>query len=232
MEKLHYQFLEKLKSLDFIEEIWLFGSRARGDYHERSDIDLAIVCPKATGFDWMKITDIIEDADTLLKIDCIRFDTLQNQVKLRNNILKFKKVIYIKGKMMEEIYWKDYFHTLGQAIDRLKDVLNNPDIQGVDYMQDAAIQRFEFVTELFWKVLKKVLAYEKVEATTPRDVLKKSYQFKLIDDEDIWLAILTDRNLTSHVYKEEEAKKVFKNIIKYAPVFEKTYKFLKEKYRL
>jgi predicted nucleotidyltransferase len=31
-KKLDYKFIEKLKSLPFIEEIWLFGSRARGDY--------------------------------------------------------------------------------------------------------------------------------------------------------------------------------------------------------
>ncbi|WP_410526187.1 nucleotidyltransferase domain-containing protein [Rickettsia endosymbiont of Urophora cardui] len=43
-----YLFMEKLESLPFIEEIWLFGSRARGDNNERSDIDLAIICPNIT----------------------------------------------------------------------------------------------------------------------------------------------------------------------------------------
>ncbi len=66
--------IEKLKSLPFIDEIWLFGSRARGDNLERSDIDLAILCSSASDSDWLKVNDIIENADTLLKIDCIRFD--------------------------------------------------------------------------------------------------------------------------------------------------------------
>lgn len=41
-------------AFDFIDEICLFGSRARGDNKERSDIDLAIVCPRASDTDWLK----------------------------------------------------------------------------------------------------------------------------------------------------------------------------------
>ena len=98
-------------------------------------------------------------------------------------------------------------------------------------MQDAAIQRFEFVIELYWKTLKKILAYEKVESTTPRDVLSKAFQFNLIDDEDAWLATLDDRNNTSHMYSQEEAKRVFSRIKAYLPVLRKTYDTLKDAYK-
>jgi nucleotidyltransferase substrate binding protein (TIGR01987 family) len=133
---------------------------------------------------------------------------------------------------MEEIYWKDYFNTLGQAIDRLAEAINHPEIEQNQYIQDASIQRFEFVIELFWKVLKKVLAYEKLEAITPREVLNKSYQYRLINDEEIWLNMLSDRNLTSHVYKQEDAKRILKHIKTYLPVYQATYKELKDKYKL
>ncbi len=95
-EKLNYQFLNKLKILPFVEEIWLFGSRARGDNRERSDIDLAIICPEATDSDWARIGDIIEDADTLLKVDYIRFEKKMISNNLYDNILKDKRVIYVK----------------------------------------------------------------------------------------------------------------------------------------
>lgn len=95
-EKLNYQFLNKLKILPFVEEIWLFGSRARGDNRERSDIDLAIICPEATDSDWSRIGDIIEDADTLLKVDYIRFEKKMISNNLYDNILKDKRVIYVK----------------------------------------------------------------------------------------------------------------------------------------
>lgn len=133
---------------------------------------------------------------------------------------------------MEEIYWKDYFYTLGNTIDRLREVIEHPDLNKKNFMQDAFIYRFKIVTELFWKVLKKALTYEKVETTTPRDVLNKAYQYKMINDEQLWLDILTDRNTTSHMYKEEVAKQVFKNINNYLPVFIQTYSSIKDKYQL
>ncbi|MFY9590313.1 nucleotidyltransferase domain-containing protein [Rickettsia endosymbiont of Halotydeus destructor] len=93
-----YFFIEKLKFLPFVKEIWLFGSRARGDNHKLSDIDLAIICPNITDQEWLKIIDIIENADTLLKIDCVRFEPLKISAELYENILKNKKIIYVKNK--------------------------------------------------------------------------------------------------------------------------------------
>lgn len=93
----NYQFISHLKQLPFVEEIWLFGSRARGDHQERADIDLAIVCPLASDKEWFDLLTIIENADTLLKIDCVRFDRLSPHNKLRENILKDKKVLYGKN---------------------------------------------------------------------------------------------------------------------------------------
>lgn len=227
----NFEFFHKLKKQSSIEEIWLYGSRARGDFSERSDMDLAILCPSATPEEWMMIEEILESADTLLKIDAVGFDTLGLSDRLRENIQKFKKILYKKGSSkMEKEFWKDYFETLGQAIQRLTEILNHPDLKKTDYLQDAAIQRFEFCIELYWKVLKKFLAYEEVEATTPRDVLQKAYQFHLIDDEKMWLQMLHDRNKTSHVYKQEEANRIFENILSYGPVLEKNYEELKLKF--
>ena len=226
-----YSFILYIARLHFVEEIWIFGSRAREDNNERADIDIAILCPNATPQDWAKVIDIVDTADTLLKIDCIRFDELGKDDILRQNILKYKKLLYKRnGNFMDKILWADYFYSLRSALLRLNDVLIThkelDKIEYKEYMQDAAIQRFEFVIELYWKVLKKVLAYEQVDSTTPRDVLRKAFQFKLIDQEEVWLAMLHDRNNTSHVYKQEDAKKVFENIKKYYPILWDTYQKL------
>lgn len=224
-----YSFILDIAKLYFVEEIWIFGSRARGDNAERSDIDIAVNCPNATPQDWDKVVEIVDAADTLLKIDCLRFDELAKNDALRQNISKFKKLLYRKkGNFMDKMLWADYFYSLRSALLRLNDVLTHKELDKIEYMQDAAIQRFEFVIELYWKVLKKVLAYEEVESSTPRDVLRKAFQFKLIDQEDIWLAMLHDRNNASNVYKQEDAKKVFENIKKYYPILWETYKKLAE----
>ncbi len=41
---------------------------------------------------------IIEDANTLLKIDCVRFESTKISSELYKNILKEKKIIYVKNK--------------------------------------------------------------------------------------------------------------------------------------
>jgi len=227
-EILDYNFIQQLKCLSFVDEIWLFGSRARGDNQDRSDIDIAIICSQTTDTNWLKVNNIVENADTLLKIDCVKLDRNKLSTAFYNNILKDKKLIYMK----EEIQWKDYFYTLGRAIDRLEEILNHPEIDKFDYLRDATIQRFEFSIELFWKALKKVLLHEKIASTTPRDTLAKAYQYKLISDELVWLAMLDDRNNTSHAYKEEAAKAIFEDIKTYLPVFQSTYNCLKDRYGL
>lgn len=90
---LNYQFIDRLKSLPFIEAIYLYGSRARNSHRPRSDIDLAIVCPQATDEQWQQVIDIIEEADTLLEIDFLRLDKLQD-IRLKQNIERDKKIIF------------------------------------------------------------------------------------------------------------------------------------------
>ena len=89
-----YLFLRKIAALPFVDAIYLFGSRARGDNRERSDIDIAILCPKANENDWQSVLQLIEDADTLLPIDCIRLDKESPNSALRLQIEQDKKLIY------------------------------------------------------------------------------------------------------------------------------------------
>ncbi|MCC8371289.1 MAG: nucleotidyltransferase domain-containing protein [Rickettsia endosymbiont of Pseudomimeciton antennatum] len=83
-----YKFYNDLISQAVVEEIWLFGSRARNDNQDRADIDLAITCPNATINDWSKLQEIIDNADTLLKIDCIRLDELDDLSNLKLSIIQ------------------------------------------------------------------------------------------------------------------------------------------------
>lgn len=80
-----YKFIQTLKKLPFVQKVILFGSRARGDEQSRSDIDLAIDCPEVTQDQWHKILDIIDEADTLLLIDCVNLAKADE--KFKKNIL-------------------------------------------------------------------------------------------------------------------------------------------------
>lgn len=77
---------DELARIPSVENVILFGSRARGTNGERSDIDLAVICPDASWSDWAQMTDVIDDAPTLLKIDLVRFhdapESLQEEILL------------------------------------------------------------------------------------------------------------------------------------------------------
>lgn len=134
--------------------------------------------------------------------------------------------------MSEVVFWKDCFDSLGRAIEKLHEVVICEDVDTHNFIQDAAIRRFKCAIELYWMVFKKVLSYEKMDATIPREMLSQMSKIKLINDESMWLSMLDDRNSTSHVYKQEEAFRVFNNIKLYLPVLQKTYRSLKHRYKI
>ena len=91
-----YSFIDRLTALPFVEAIYLLGSRARGTQRERSDIDLAIVCPMAGVRDWQTVLDIVEDADTLLHVDCMRLDAEPAHSALRQQIEQERLTLFIR----------------------------------------------------------------------------------------------------------------------------------------
>lgn len=112
-------------------------------------------------------------------------------------------------------------------MERLKESLG--DMENRFYL-DATIKRFELSFETAWKALKKFLYLEGYECFSPRDCLKKGYQAAYIEDERIWIAMLLDRNRTTHIYDEQEAASICRKIRDdYYPVLIKLRQTLKEK---
>lgn len=114
------------------------------------------------------------------------------------------------------------FTELGKALAGLEQIIVKP-MQEDNSNIDASIQRFEFTIELFWKLLRAILESKGVEVQYPKDVLKEAYKGHLIDDENLWLQMLNDRNLTSYTYEEKLANRIYSNIKIYTPLFRATY---------
>ena len=93
-----YRFVQEIAALPCVDAIWLFGSRARGYARERSDIDLAVLCPRAGIRDWSRIMEIVEEeADTLLEIDCVRLDALPEGSGFRAAIERTHQVLFARA---------------------------------------------------------------------------------------------------------------------------------------
>lgn len=75
-----------------ISRVILFGSRARGDNRERSDIDLAV-----SGGDYVRFSlDVDEETPTLLRYDIVNLDTCK-QKELLESIRQEGILLYEKG---------------------------------------------------------------------------------------------------------------------------------------
>lgn len=76
-----------------IHKIILFGSRAIGDYTEKSDIDLAFVAPNMPNEEWTALTFNLEEGlDTLLFLDLIKYE--EAPVELKDAVMKNGRVLY------------------------------------------------------------------------------------------------------------------------------------------
>ena len=74
-----------------IQEIILFGSRARGDYNRTSDIDLAVTGGNISGF----AVSIEEETSTLLEYDIVDLDKPVSE-ELLKSIRDEGKILYEK----------------------------------------------------------------------------------------------------------------------------------------
>lgn len=113
---------------------------------------------------------------------------------------------------------------LEAAIARLSAVLKALES---DVSRDAAIQRFEFCFELAWKSIQERARNEGLDCQSPRGCLRVAFKTSWIEDEQGWLAMLEDRNRTSHTYDEDLAKAVFRRLPNYLPLLEKLLAKLK-----
>ena len=89
-DELIREIAELAKKYD-LTSVTLFGSRARGDYRERSDIDLAV-----SGGDYDRFAlDVDEETSTLLMFDIVNLDGAV-QPELLENIRREGKQLYAK----------------------------------------------------------------------------------------------------------------------------------------
>ncbi len=92
--------IEKIKNVfakyEEIEKACVFGSRAKGTYKETSDIDIVLYGDKLTHTINTKVYYDLENLYIIYKIDLINFNSLSQNDKLRENIIKEGVEIYAR----------------------------------------------------------------------------------------------------------------------------------------
>lgn len=132
---------------------------------------------------------------------------------------------------MTDIRWQQRFENFEKAYNNFLIVIEalkeNPE-NIINKM--AIIQAYEMVFELGWKTAKDFLLKQGVEVSFPREVIKEAFAYEIIDNGEIWIKMLDDRNLTVHTYDEAKANAVISDIKNiYFSEIEQLYNYLKGK---
>ncbi|HWQ65855.1 MAG TPA: HI0074 family nucleotidyltransferase substrate-binding subunit [Methanospirillum sp.] len=101
-----------------------------------------------------------------------------------------------------------------RALSTLHSILSEPES---DIIRDATIQRFEYCCDLSWKLLKGYLSYEGIICTSPKGCFRETLHIGLLSEEEVLtgLGMIDDRNMTTHVYREEVAREIYQKIPEY-----------------
>ena len=89
--KNYKEILEIFEKIPQIEKVVLFGSRARGDYKNTSDIDLAVKFKEEDKK--LFLINKLEELNCILKFDVLNVDKIEND-KLLENIEKEGIILY------------------------------------------------------------------------------------------------------------------------------------------
>lgn len=116
--------------------------------------------------------------------------------------------------MEKDIRWIQRLDNFQKAVNLLLEV-QSMDLDELSQLEkEGIVQRFEYTLELGWKTLKDKMESDGLilDRISPKVVLKEAFQAKYIDQIDVWLEMINDRNLLSHSYDLETFESVIPDI--------------------
>lgn len=190
-----------------IRRLVLFGSRARGMNHARSDVDVAV-----RGGDTLRFMLEINDAlDTLLMFDVVDLaDPLASA--LRSSI------------RAEGVILMDSTDAFTCALDNLHHVegISAQTVQDPVIALAACVNLFTTCFEQSWRAMKGVLeehGYPEAASGSPRQIIQLACKAGLITDGTGWLSMLKAR-LAAHTYNEDTACAIAERTPEFIMLFE------------
>ena len=128
--------------------------------------------------------------------------------------------------------WQYRFHSYSRAFRLLKEAVEIMETRALSQLeQEGVLRRFKYTIEPSWKVMKDYLVSENVvlEQVTPRAVIRKAFEAKLVDNGELWMEMLDARNSMSHKYELEEFEQLIKDLqFNYLDEFSKLYQKFNE----
>ncbi len=98
--------------------------------------------------------------------------------------------------------------------------------------KEGAVQRFEILFELAWKTLRDYLGHigVTVQPVAPRAVIKEAFAAGLLDNAQVWIDMMVDRNLLAHTYENALMEDALRRMeTKYFPALSQLHDFFHSK---
>jgi nucleotidyltransferase substrate binding protein (TIGR01987 family) len=127
--------------------------------------------------------------------------------------------------MSKEIRWKQRLQNFEKALSQLTNGVQIAHPSGIE--RQGVIKSFEFTFELAWKTFKDYLESQNVEVSFPREVIKNAFHYELVDNGEIWMEMLDQRNFLAHTYDEQRAEEAYQKIKRFFyPAVQQAFKTL------
>lgn len=111
-----------------------------------------------------------------------------------------------------DVRWQQRFANFCRALEQLELFFEPPALNARE--QQGLVKAFEYTFELGWNSLRDLLRSRGNSAMLlgSRDAIREAFSTGLIEDGPVWMAMVNDRNLTSHVYNRSTAEAITANI--------------------
>jgi len=117
--------------------------------------------------------------------------------------------------MNEDIRWKQRLQNYRKALVTMQNAVELAASRALsDLEKQGMIQGFEFTFELAWNVMKDYLEDEGIIGIIgSKGAIRHAFNKGLIEDGQIWMDMLKDRILATHVYDEKTANDLVNAVI-------------------
>jgi len=117
--------------------------------------------------------------------------------------------------MPDDIRWIQRLYNYQKALAALERAVLTAQERSLNEMEEQGlVKSFEFTFELSWNVLKDYLESKGFkDFHGSKDTFKLAFQEGLINDGEMWMEMIDNRNRSSHTYEENIAKQVISLVL-------------------
>jgi len=110
--------------------------------------------------------------------------------------------------MNEDLRWRQRLQNYTKALLTLENAVQLAASRELsDLEKQGLIQGFEFTFELAWNVMKDYLEEQGITGILgSKNAVRQAFNKGLIEDGQVWIHMIADRNLAAHSYDEKTAR--------------------------